>query len=178
MRGTGDQLITQDSYAVDSIRPKCIELQRMCDQYKSLLRRRREMLNKSHDLQDRIDKVRGQRFLRFQPTVGSSCIPVFLFYVNSVILPFRIKLNIRYKKSWASIFFCNFLCCIQGYIHPNFIFRPFLPLCQQANPKQFLKYHIVEINSEEMFTTVWKIKAKCKICEELTLLLILCKYIF
>lgn len=105
MRGTGDQLITQDSYAVDSIRPKCIELQRMCDQYKSLLRRRREMLNKSHDLQDRIDKVRGQRFLRFQPTVGSSCIPVFLFYVNSVILPFRIKLNIRYKKSWASIFF-------------------------------------------------------------------------
>lgn len=99
MRGTGDQLITQDSYAVDSIRPKCIELQRMCDQYKSLLRRRREMLNKSHDLQDRIDKVRGQGFLRFQPTVGSSCIPVFLFYVNSVILPFRIKLNIRYKKS-------------------------------------------------------------------------------
>ncbi|XP_062575742.1 guanine nucleotide exchange factor DBS-like isoform X1 [Saccostrea cucullata] len=57
MRGTGDQLITQDSYAVDSIRPKCIELQRMCDQYKSLLRRRREMLNKSHDLQDRIDKA-------------------------------------------------------------------------------------------------------------------------
>lgn len=58
MRGNGDQLIAQDSYAVDSIRPKCIELQRMCDQYKSLLRRRREMLNKSHDLQDRIDKVR------------------------------------------------------------------------------------------------------------------------
>lgn len=57
MRGTGDQMITQDSYAVDSIRPKCIELQRMCDQYKSLLRRRREMLNKSHDLQDRIDKA-------------------------------------------------------------------------------------------------------------------------
>ncbi|XP_048744729.2 guanine nucleotide exchange factor DBS-like isoform X3 [Ostrea edulis] len=57
MRGNGDQLIAQDSYAVDSIRPKCIELQRMCDQYKSLLRRRREMLNKSHDLQDRIDKA-------------------------------------------------------------------------------------------------------------------------
>lgn len=49
---------------------------------------------------------------------------------------------------------CNFLCCKLGYIYPNFIFRPFLPLCQQANPKQFLNYHIVEINSEEMFTTV------------------------
>lgn len=148
MRGTGDQLITQDSYAVDSIRPKCIELQRMCDQYKSLLRRRREMLNKSHDLQDRIDKVRGQRFLRFQPTVDLVCFCSF----------------------------CNFICCIQWYICPKFIFRPFLPLCQQENPKQFLNYHIVEM--EEMFTTVWKIKAKCKICEELMLLLILCRYIF
>lgn len=163
MRGTGDQLITQDSYAVDSIRPKCIELQRMCDQYKSLLRRRREMLNKSHDLQDRIDKVRGQRFLRFQLTVGSSSIPVFLFYVNSVILPFWIKWQ-NIKKSWASIFFCNFICCKQGYIHPNFIFRPFLPLCQQANPKQFLNYCNIEINWREKFTTVWKIKARCKIC--------------
>ncbi|KAK3095367.1 hypothetical protein FSP39_013819 [Pinctada imbricata] len=57
MRNTGDQMIAEDNYAVDSIRPKCIELQRMCDQYKSLLRRRREILNKSHDLQDRIDKA-------------------------------------------------------------------------------------------------------------------------
>lgn len=93
MRGTGDQMITQDSYAVDSIRPKCIELQRMCDQYKSLLRRRREMLNKSHDLQDRIDKVRGQYFLRSQQLIFAETlvVPVYSFlflceFSDSVIL--------------------------------------------------------------------------------------------
>ena len=47
-----------DHYSVDSIRPKCIELQRMCDQYRQLVRQRREILQKSGDLQDRIDKVR------------------------------------------------------------------------------------------------------------------------
>ena len=58
MRNTGDKLIMDDNYAVDSIRPKCIELQRMCDQYRQLVRQRREILQKSGDLQDRIDKVR------------------------------------------------------------------------------------------------------------------------
>ena len=58
MRNTGENLIMDDNYAVDSIRPKCIELQRMCDQYRQLVRQRREILQKSGDLQDRIDKVR------------------------------------------------------------------------------------------------------------------------
>lgn len=57
MRSTGEQLIMDEHYAVDSIRPKCVELQRMCDQYRELLRRRRELLTKSHDLHDRIDRV-------------------------------------------------------------------------------------------------------------------------
>ena len=57
MRTGGEQYIMDDHYAVDSIRPKCIELQRMCEQYRQLLRSRREILNKSHDLQERIEKV-------------------------------------------------------------------------------------------------------------------------
>jgi len=57
MRSNGEQYIMEDHYAVDSIRPKCIELQRMCEQYRQLLRRRRELLNKSHELQERIEKV-------------------------------------------------------------------------------------------------------------------------
>ncbi|XP_060592948.1 guanine nucleotide exchange factor DBS-like, partial [Ruditapes philippinarum] len=57
MRADGDQYIMDDHYAVDSIRPKCIELQRMCEQYRQLLRRRREILNKSHDLHERIEKA-------------------------------------------------------------------------------------------------------------------------
>ena len=62
MRNTGENLIMDDNYAVDSIRPKCIELQRMCDQYRQLVRQRREILQKSGDLQERIDKVRKLMF--------------------------------------------------------------------------------------------------------------------
>lgn len=57
MKTSGEQYIMDDHYAVDSIRPKCIELQRMCDQYRQLLRRRRDILEKSNDLQERIEKA-------------------------------------------------------------------------------------------------------------------------
>ncbi|RUS89998.1 hypothetical protein EGW08_002265 [Elysia chlorotica] len=57
MRTRGRQLMMDEHYAVDSIRPKCVELQRMCEQYKELLRTRREMLTKSRDLQDRLDRA-------------------------------------------------------------------------------------------------------------------------
>ncbi|XP_070213209.1 guanine nucleotide exchange factor DBS-like isoform X2 [Littorina saxatilis] len=72
MRSRGDQLMMEDQYAVDSIRPKCVELQRMCEQYKDLLRRRRQMLTKSHDLHDRLDRAnrwctRGVDLLASQP---------------------------------------------------------------------------------------------------------------
>ncbi|KAL8567172.1 hypothetical protein ACOMHN_046582 [Nucella lapillus] len=72
MRGRGDQLMIEDQYAVDSIRPKCVELQRMCEHYKDLLRRRRHNLTKSHDLHDRLDRAnrwctRGLDLLANQP---------------------------------------------------------------------------------------------------------------
>jgi len=57
MRAEGEQYIMDDHYAVDSIRPKCMELQRMCEQYRQLLRQRRDILTKSHDLHERIEKV-------------------------------------------------------------------------------------------------------------------------
>ncbi|XP_050389701.2 guanine nucleotide exchange factor DBS isoform X1 [Patella vulgata] len=72
MRATSDQMILDDTYAVDCIRPKCIELQRMCEQYKECMRKRQEILNKSHDLHDRLDKAnkwctRGVDLLASQP---------------------------------------------------------------------------------------------------------------
>ena len=57
LREMGQKLIDDDHYAVDCIRPKCIELQRMCEQYKELVRKRYEMLSKSRDLHDRIEKA-------------------------------------------------------------------------------------------------------------------------
>ncbi|XP_076454206.1 guanine nucleotide exchange factor DBS-like isoform X2 [Babylonia areolata] len=72
MRGRGQQLMTEDGYAEDSIRPKCLELQRMCEHHKDLLRRRRQLLAKSHDLHDRLDRAnrwcsRGVDLLANQP---------------------------------------------------------------------------------------------------------------
>ena len=52
-------MIEEDHYAVDSIRPKCLELQRICQRYKEMMRQRQEDLMKSRDLQERIDKVRA-----------------------------------------------------------------------------------------------------------------------
>ncbi|XP_041350720.1 guanine nucleotide exchange factor DBS-like isoform X2 [Gigantopelta aegis] len=72
MRSSGEQLIADEHYAVDCIRPKCMELQRMCEQYKELLRRRNEILIKSQDLHDRLEKAnrwcnRGVDMLANQP---------------------------------------------------------------------------------------------------------------
>ena len=57
LEATGKQLIEDEHYAVDCIRPKCIELQRMCEQYKEMVRARYDLLNRSRDLHDRIEKV-------------------------------------------------------------------------------------------------------------------------
>ena len=59
----GEQLIREEHYAVDCIRPKCMELQQMCEQYRELVRSRYEVLQRSKDLQERIDKVR--KFMLF-----------------------------------------------------------------------------------------------------------------
>lgn len=63
LRDTGQRLIDEDHYAVDCIRPKCIELQRMCEQYRELVRTRHELLAKSRDLHQRVEQVsaRGSR---------------------------------------------------------------------------------------------------------------------
>lgn len=57
LKNAGEQFIEEDHYAVDCIRPKCLELHRMCEQYKALLRTRDELLTRSRELQDRIDRV-------------------------------------------------------------------------------------------------------------------------
>ncbi|GAB1610590.1 guanine nucleotide exchange factor DBS isoform X15, partial [Argonauta hians] len=54
---TGQQLIRDDHYAIDSIQPKYIELQRIRDQYKRMLKQRRDILYKARDLHDRIDRA-------------------------------------------------------------------------------------------------------------------------
>lgn len=53
----GEQLIQDEHYAMDSIRPKHAELQRIRDQYKRMLRQRKEVLFKARDLHDRIDRA-------------------------------------------------------------------------------------------------------------------------
>ncbi|XP_036105609.1 guanine nucleotide exchange factor DBS isoform X6 [Molossus molossus] len=46
----GEQLIDNKHYAVDSIRPKCHELQHLCDQFAAEVTQRRGLLNKSLEL--------------------------------------------------------------------------------------------------------------------------------
>ena len=57
LKKTGEDLIEDKHYAVDCIRPKCLELQRMCEQYRELVRQRYDLLNRAKDLHERIDQV-------------------------------------------------------------------------------------------------------------------------
>ncbi|XP_013399843.2 guanine nucleotide exchange factor DBS-like [Lingula anatina] len=57
LRMEGEALIEDQHYAVDSIRPKCLELQRICLQYKEVVRQRNELLRKKRDLYDRLEKA-------------------------------------------------------------------------------------------------------------------------
>ncbi|KAI0240762.1 putative guanine nucleotide exchange factor MCF2L2 [Lamellibrachia satsuma] len=54
---SGRQFIEEDHYAIDCIRPKCIELQQMVQQYREMTQARFSMLERSRDLHDRIDKA-------------------------------------------------------------------------------------------------------------------------
>jgi len=58
LKTSGEGLIADDHYAVDCIRPKCLELQRMCQQYRELVRHRHELLQRARDLHDRIEKAK------------------------------------------------------------------------------------------------------------------------
>ncbi|XP_041647988.1 guanine nucleotide exchange factor DBS isoform X2 [Cheilinus undulatus] len=53
----GDQLIQSNHYAVDSIRPKCVELRRVCDDFSNEAQKKTDVLSKSLRIHTGIDKV-------------------------------------------------------------------------------------------------------------------------
>uniref|UniRef100_A0A8C6LU15 Guanine nucleotide exchange factor DBS-like n=1 Tax=Nothobranchius furzeri TaxID=105023 RepID=A0A8C6LU15_NOTFU len=53
----GDQLIQSNHYAVDSIRPKCVELRRVCDDFSNEAKKKFDVLSKSLQIHMGIDKV-------------------------------------------------------------------------------------------------------------------------
>uniref|UniRef100_A0A671UU01 Guanine nucleotide exchange factor DBS-like n=1 Tax=Sparus aurata TaxID=8175 RepID=A0A671UU01_SPAAU len=52
----GDQLIQSNHYAVDSIRPKCVELRRVCDDFSNEAKKKTDVLSKSLQIHVGIDK--------------------------------------------------------------------------------------------------------------------------
>uniref|UniRef100_A0A3Q3LAQ1 MCF.2 cell line derived transforming sequence-like 2 n=1 Tax=Mastacembelus armatus TaxID=205130 RepID=A0A3Q3LAQ1_9TELE len=52
----GDQLIQSNHYAVDSIRPKCVELRRVCDDFSNEAKKKTDVLSKSLQIHMGIDK--------------------------------------------------------------------------------------------------------------------------
>nr|XP_040039295.1 guanine nucleotide exchange factor DBS isoform X9 [Gasterosteus aculeatus aculeatus] len=53
----GDQLIQSNHYAVDSIRPKCVELRRVCDDFSNEAKKKTDLLSKSLQIHMGIEKV-------------------------------------------------------------------------------------------------------------------------
>uniref|UniRef100_A0A087XEG7 MCF.2 cell line derived transforming sequence-like 2 n=1 Tax=Poecilia formosa TaxID=48698 RepID=A0A087XEG7_POEFO len=53
----GDQLIQSNHYAVDSIRPKCVELRRVCDDFSNEAKKKSDVLSKSLHVHMGIEKV-------------------------------------------------------------------------------------------------------------------------
>ncbi|XP_068175222.1 guanine nucleotide exchange factor DBS isoform X2 [Antennarius striatus] len=53
----GDQLIQSNHYAVDSIRPKCVELRRVCDDFSNEAKKKTDVLSKALQIHVCIDKV-------------------------------------------------------------------------------------------------------------------------
>ncbi|XP_018417248.1 PREDICTED: probable guanine nucleotide exchange factor MCF2L2, partial [Nanorana parkeri] len=53
----GDQLIQNNHYAVDSIRPKCIELRRICDDFTNETKKKYDILRKSLELHQQLDRA-------------------------------------------------------------------------------------------------------------------------
>ncbi|XP_053285932.1 guanine nucleotide exchange factor DBS isoform X3 [Pleuronectes platessa] len=53
----GDQLIQSNHYAVDSIRPKCVELRRVCDDFSNVAKEKTDVLSKSLQIHMGIEKV-------------------------------------------------------------------------------------------------------------------------
>ncbi|GAB6021133.1 hypothetical protein CHUAL_003765 [Chamberlinius hualienensis] len=57
LKRIGEQLIDSKHYAVDSIQPKCVELQRFCDEFTVRLQKRLDSLWKYRDLQERVERA-------------------------------------------------------------------------------------------------------------------------
>lgn len=57
LKQAGRELIEAGHYAVDSIEPKCIEIERMSADFQETLRQRMDVLQRFRDLQQRIDKA-------------------------------------------------------------------------------------------------------------------------
>ncbi|XP_061593328.1 guanine nucleotide exchange factor DBS isoform X2 [Cololabis saira] len=53
----GDQLIQSNHYAVDSIRPKCVELRRVCDDFSNEAKKKADVLSKSLQIHVGVDQV-------------------------------------------------------------------------------------------------------------------------
>ncbi|XP_060098603.1 probable guanine nucleotide exchange factor MCF2L2 isoform X4 [Heteronotia binoei] len=53
----GDQLIQNNHYAIDSIRPKCVELRRICDDFANETKKQCDILGKSLELHKQLDKA-------------------------------------------------------------------------------------------------------------------------
>ncbi|NWS40930.1 MF2L2 factor, partial [Probosciger aterrimus] len=53
----GEQLIQNNHYAVDSIRPKCVELRRICDDFTNETKKKYDILGKSLELHEQLDKA-------------------------------------------------------------------------------------------------------------------------
>lgn len=54
---TASQMIEDDHYAVDSIRPKCIELIRMKENFQDAFNQRLQILQKRRKLQEKLERV-------------------------------------------------------------------------------------------------------------------------
>ncbi|KAM9831269.1 guanine nucleotide exchange factor DBS [Neosynchiropus ocellatus] len=53
----GDQLIQSNHYAVDSIRPKCVELRRICDDFSNEAQKKTEVMSKTLQIHRGINKI-------------------------------------------------------------------------------------------------------------------------
>ncbi|NWT12468.1 MCF2L factor, partial [Vireo altiloquus] len=53
----GEQLIQNNHYAVDSIRPKCVELRRICDDFTNESKKKYDILGKSLELHKQLEKA-------------------------------------------------------------------------------------------------------------------------
>lgn len=69
----GQQLIENRHYAVDSIHPKCEELQHLCDHFASEVTRRRGLLSKSLELHSLLETVGHQLDNQSTPLPPLSC---------------------------------------------------------------------------------------------------------